>query len=250
MCDPLTIAGVALSGVSYAANAAAQSKVNSARNDAMAAERIRQSGLDKEAAALNLQSQDRYQNFEGQQTDKTQQLADYFTGQQVAEPSPTDAAAPSSNNIVVQERAKQAAKAKAFTDKTGSALGTLRSFGDLLGDTSRLQARDAGTIGQLGGFKRGSSNVLGYELDAANSAGNGLKLFGDIAGGLGGIGVNAGLSGGTLSGLFSGTTPKVAAAASPGFGASGMAAARALDRASVPGYAGGSSAYSLYGGGR
>lgn len=249
MCDPLTIAGVALSGVSYAANAAAQAKVQSARDDAMAAERIRQSGLDKEAAALNTQSQDRYQNFEGQQGEKAKQLADYFTGQQVGAPAPDEAVPASSSNIVVQEQAKQAAKAKEFTDRTGTALGALRSFGDLLGETSRLQARDASQIGQIGGFKRGSSNVLGYELEAANQKGNGLKMLGDIAGGLGGIGINAGLSGGTLSGLFGGTAPKVAAA-SPGFSASGMAAARALDRASVPGYAGGSGSYSLYGGGR
>ncbi|AAL44650.1 hypothetical protein EN41_19925 [Agrobacterium tumefaciens] len=59
------------------------------------------------------------------------------------------------------------------------ALGRLRAFGDVLGENSRLQARDASQIGQIGGFKRGSSNVMAYELDAANQKGNGLKLFGD-----------------------------------------------------------------------
>jgi hypothetical protein len=44
MCDPLTIAGVALTGLSTGLNAAAQSKVANAREDAMAAERIRREG--------------------------------------------------------------------------------------------------------------------------------------------------------------------------------------------------------------
>ncbi|MDK4729335.1 hypothetical protein [Rhizobium phaseoli] len=239
MCDPLTIAGVALSGVSTALNAAAQSKIQGARDDAMAAERIRQKGLDQEADALNTTSRDRYQNFEGQQADKSAQLGDYFTGQEVAQPSAEAALPTTSSNITVQEVNKQKGQAKDFTNRTGTALGELRSFGDLLGDVSRLQARDAGSIGQIGSFKKGSSAVLPYELEAANSKGGGLKLFGDILGGLGGIATSAGLSGGSLFGLGGAK----ASAVSPGFGASGMAAARALDRASVPGYAGVSSLY-------
>jgi len=179
----------------------------------MAAERIRQQGLDQQADTINAQSQDRYQNFEGQQADKAASLADYFTGQEVTPPTEEAALPTSSNNLVVREANKQKAEAKSFTDKTGTALGSLRSFGDLLGDTSRLQARDAGAIGQIGGFKRGSSNVLGYELEDANSAGNGMKLFGDLAGGFGGLALNAGLSGGTLSSLFGGAkgVPKAGA---------------------------------------
>lgn len=203
MCDPVTIAGVALTGLSTGLNSMAASKVQRARDDAMAAERIRQRGLDQEASAINTQSQDRYQDFQGQQDQKAQALADYYTKQQA--PAPADAATdlPASNsNITVQEEAKQRAKAKDFTDKAGTALGNMRSFGDMLGDISRLQGRDASQVGQIGGFKQGSSNVLGYELDAANSAGNGLKQLGTIAGGLGGIGINAGLSGKSFGDFF------------------------------------------------
>jgi hypothetical protein len=235
----LTIAGVALSGVSAAMNSAAQSKIQSARDDAMAAERIRQKGFDQEAAALNETADNRYQNFEGQQADKSAELSDYFTGQEVPQPSAEAAIPTTASNITVQEVNKQRGQAKDFTDRTGNALGELRSFGDLLGDISRLQARDAGTIGQIGGFKKGSSSVLPYELEAANSKGNGLKLFGDILGGVGGIATSAGLSGGSLFGGAANT------AVSPGFGVGSMAAARAADRASMPGYAGVSS---LYGG--
>jgi hypothetical protein len=172
----------------------ANQQVEGARNSAMAAERIRQQGLDQQADALNLQSQDRYQNFDDKKEERSSQLGQYFTDQ-VATP-PTAAAMPASgSNITVQAENKARGDARERTDQIGNALGELRSFGDLLGDTSRLQARDASQIGQIGGFKRGSSNVLGLELDAANSAGNGMRLGADIAGGLGKVGVSAGLGG-------------------------------------------------------
>jgi hypothetical protein len=173
----------------------ANQQVESARDSAMAAERIRQQGLDQQADALNLQSQDRFQGFEDKKDERSSQLGQYFTDQ-VATP-PTAAAMPASgSNITVQAENKARGDARERTDQIGNALGELRSFGDLLGDTSRLQARDASQIGQIGGFKKGSSNVLGLELDSANSAGNGMRLGADIAGGLGKIGVSAGLSGG------------------------------------------------------
>jgi len=214
MCDPLTIAGAALTAGSVAANTVAQNKVNSARNDAMSAERIRQQGLDREADALNLQSQNRYQNFAEKQDDRSQQLGDYFRDQKAGAAVPggdanTAAVVPqTASNIVVNEGAKQGAKARAFTDNVGDALGRLRGFGDLFGETSRLQGRDARTIGQIGGFKRGSSDVLSYELDAANKVGDGMKTIGDVLGGLGNISTTAGLSGGSLFGI--GSTGKAA----------------------------------------
>lgn len=208
MCEPITLAGLALSAVSTGLGYAQQSKVASARDDAMAAERIRQQGLDREAEALNVQSQDRYKDFEGQQEDRGKSLADFFTSQEVAEPQANAALPASSSNITVKEEAKQRGQAREFTDKTGTALGELRSFGDLLGGIGRLQARDAGQIGQIGGFKRGSSNVLAYELDAANNAGKSLGMFGDIVGGLGSV---VGSYGASKGGLFG--APKVTGAA-------------------------------------
>lgn len=212
ICDPATIAGIALTAGSTVANTAAQSKVQGARDDAMAAERIRQQGLDKEAAALNTQSQDRYKDFEGQQEQKSGQLAEYFTGQDVAEPSAEAAIPTSSSNITVAEEAKQRGQAKEFTDRSGAALADLRSVGDLMGGIGRLQARDATQIGQVGGFKRGSSGVLSCELDDAGRAGDGLKLFGDILGGGSSLLTSAGLSGPTLKpttyGEFIGAVPE------------------------------------------
>lgn len=104
----------------------------------------------------------------------------------------------STSNIVVKEEAKQRDKARALTDQSGAALGELRAFGDVLGTISRDQARDAGAVGQIGGFKSGSSGVLPFELDEAGRAGDGMKLFGDILGGAGSVATGAGLSGGGL----------------------------------------------------
>jgi hypothetical protein len=225
MCDPLTIAGIALTAGSTVANSMAASKVAKARDNAMAAERMRQNTLNQEADALNVVSQDRYQNFDEQQSQEATKLGDYFAGQTTAEPTAAEALPTTTSNITVQEEDKQRDKARDFTDKTGAALGNLRSFGDLLGSIGRSQARDAGQIGQIGGFKAGSSNVLPFELDEASQKGNGLKLFGDILGGLGSVATGAGLSGGGIFGIGAkSAAPAVSGAAravTPAAGASG-----------------------------
>ncbi len=243
MCDPVTIAGIALTGLSTGLNSAAASKAANAREDALAAERIRQSTLDRESDALNVKSQDRYQNFEGQQNEKATQLKDYFTTQQVAAPSAEAALPTTSSNITVQEEAKQRGQAKADTDRAGNALGELRSFGDLLGGISRLQARDASQIGQIGGFKRGSQGVLPLELDAASQKGGNLAMLGQIAGGLGNIGVTAGLSGQSFPSLFGGTAPTVGGGAV--YGPPGVPTPKARPSGIASLYGG--NAYSLYG---
>lgn len=181
----------------------------------MAAERLRQQGLDREAAALNVQSQDRYKDFEGQQEGRGAELADYFTGQEVAEPSAEAALPTSASNVTVREESKQRGKAKDFTDRTGAALGELRAFGDVLGGIGRLQARDASQIGQIGGFKQGSSAVLPYELDEANQKGAGLRMLGDVLGGLGGFTTTAGLSGTPLGFGKDALTTSLQAAGAP-----------------------------------
>jgi len=201
LCDPLTIAGIALTAGSTVANTVAQGKVTKARDDALAAERIRQGGLDQEAAALNTQSQDLYQDFGGQQDAAATKLGDYFAGQTAAEPTTAEALPTSGSNVTVQEEKKQRDKARTETNASGAALGSLRAFGDVLGTAGREQARDASLIGQIGGFKTGSSGVLPLELDAASQKGGGLKLLGDVLGGFGGVATSAGLSGKGVFGI-------------------------------------------------
>jgi len=191
-----------------AANSIASGQVASATNRALEAERGRQAELRREAAAVQEQSRQRYDNQQGQQDQRAQELGSYLQAQQIQPPAagaPAEAStAPTSSNVVMQEDARQRGKASEFAAGQATALGNLRSFGDLLGEQSRLQGRDAGQIGQIGGFMRGSSGVLPLELDAAGQAGNGMKTLGGLASGLGNLGISAGLSGGLGSLLGAG----------------------------------------------
>lgn len=202
ICDPITIAGIALTVGSTVANTIAKNKIADARAGAMAAERIRQGGFDQEAQALNQQSQGRYEDFGEQQDEKASELGQYFTDQKIeagadnASATQEMTAPQSGSEVTVREEAKQREKATAFTDQQGMALGNLRAFGDVVGDIGRKQARDAGQIGQIAGFKRGSSNVLPFELEAANGSAGGLQTFADVLGLGGSLAIGKGLSGG------------------------------------------------------
>lgn len=193
MCDPLSL-GIGLTIAGTGANYIAQQQVSEARSGALAAERIRQQQLDQQAAALNTQSQDRFQDFGGQQEQRAKSLTEMFTQMPAALPPTADPMPASSSNLVVQAENRERGEARDRTNQIGAALGNLRSFGDVLGGVSRLQARDASQVGQIGNFKKGSSGVLGQELEAANAAGGGIGMLGDVLGGLGRVGTMAGLA--------------------------------------------------------
>ena len=212
MCDPITIAGIALTAGSTVANSISQGQITRARNDALSAERIRQNTYDQEAQGLNEQSRNRYNDFEGQQDQKASELGQYFTDQKIEAGNQNAAAVAeqtipqSGSALTVREEQKQRGKATDYSNQQGEALGGLRAFGDLLGGISREQARDASLIGQIGGFKRGSSNVVPLELEAANQKGQGAKLFGDLLGLGGSLALSKGLGGSMVGG-----TPSVSA---------------------------------------
>lgn len=224
MCDPISIAGAALTVGSTVANSAAAGRAANARTDVLNAERTRQGTLDQEAQALNDRSRDRYKDVDGQREEKAQKLGDYLAAPAEAGPANQAAAMPApTNNIVTREMNRKSDEAGAFVGQQGQALAQLRSFGDLLGDTSRAQARDGSLVGQVGGFKRGSTNIMPLELDAASQKGAGLRTLGDIMGGLGSIGLSAGLTGGggSLAGMFGGGQPLTAMGAASAPAAAG-----------------------------
>lgn len=207
MCDPATIAGIALSVGSTVAHQAAAGQVERARNDAIGVERQIQKQFDNQTFDLNDTAQDRYTTFGADMGAKEQQLGDYLAQQTLAEPTGNAALPSSTSNIAVREEASQRADARQRTDENAANLARLRSFGDLLGEFGRSDARDAGSIAQIGGFKMGSSNILPYELEHAQSAGDGMSMFGNILGVGGQAMTSAGLGGGgmggsALSGLF------------------------------------------------
>lgn len=199
MCDPLTIAGLALTAGSTVANSMAANKVAKARSNVMAAERTRQAKYDQEAQALNATSQNRYQAFGADMGKRGQELGDYFAGSTIpasdAAGVPTEVMPQSDSVITQEEGARQKANSGKYVGQQAKALGNLRSFGDYLGGVSRQQAREAGLIGQVGGFKKGSGEVVPFELDAASHAGDKMKMFGDILAFGGNLATSKGLQG-------------------------------------------------------
>lgn len=197
MCEPITLAGIALSIAGTVVNSVAASQVAEARASAMEAERQRQKGYQDEAAALNQQSLKRYSSAEPDIAAASQKAGDTIKSTQdhTADANALSGSQmpTSSSDIVNTENAKQMAKSNAYTGQQAGALGNLRGFGDMLGEASRGQAQDAMKVAQIGGFEKGSSNALSYELEAANQAGNGMKTFGDILGGLGSVGTSYGI---------------------------------------------------------
>lgn len=217
MCDPLTITSAALLAGGTAANYYGQTQAANARDDVLAAERIRQRGYDKEADALNKKSQGLYENFGAKQGQTGSDLSAMFRDASAPAQSapagrtaaPQEVMPASTSNIVNREQSKQQSLADAFVGQQADALGNLRAFGDLMGSNSREQAKNASLLSQILGFKTGSSRVAGLETEQASHAGDGWSMAGEVAKGLGSIGLSAGLSGGPLSTSISSMfTPK------------------------------------------
>lgn len=203
MCSPLIIAGLALTAGSMVANSVAQGQIDNARNDVLRGEALRQSGFNSEIDTLNTQSQDRFVGFQPQQEQRAEELASMF-GSTVDDPNAAAVLPASSSNIVNRETSQQKAAAQGYVDQQTGALADMRSFGDLLGETSLLQARDAAKVGQLGGFKQASQGVVPYELEDANKAGDNAKFFADMLRLGGTVATGAGIGGGSIPGMFGG----------------------------------------------
>ncbi len=204
MCTPVMIAAAALEVGSIAAGQMATNAQTRARNDVLAAERIRQHGFDQQATALNNTSRERYNDFVPHQTAEADRLASLF--QTSVAPDPNASAGTilpsSSSGVVNQEIAKQRGNAQTFVDQQGHARADMKSFGDLLGDISTGQARDASQIGQINGFKQGSQGIVPLELQHAGEAGDNWQLLSAILGGLGDVGMSAGVNGGSSDAIM------------------------------------------------
>lgn len=197
--DPLTLAllGGASTLGSMFFNGNAQDQVDAARNTAIQTDRAQQAGLDAKAKTITDGSLARFGNFDTQQTADATRLGDFYN---TPAPAPTNpnlvAALPASTNATVnREIANKTGLATAFGQQQGTALGKMQSFGDLMGNIGRSQASDDQAVGELGNFKAGDTAVNKIALDNANRAGNTDAAIGNILGGLGKVGLTAGLSG-------------------------------------------------------
>lgn len=204
MCDPISAGAAVLSAGSMLANSSAQDQVSSARSGVLSAEAGRQQGFNTEANNLNTASANGYDNTTGKMADRAMSVAKFYGSQNGGLPTsgPTAGTIPaSSSNIVNSESKAQQGKVAAFNDQQNTALGQLRSFGDILGGADRNTALNTANVGNINSMKQGDAALTPLLLENANNAGNGMKMFGDILGGLGKVGLYAGLSG-AGKGLF------------------------------------------------
>lgn len=211
---PLAIAGGAASIASMFLNNRANNAVDEARAQAINAERGRQAAFDAEAQGVTDRSLGRYVNFDTGMADRAKTLADFYRTPVVTPNTPYTLAPlpPTSSDIVEREIANRSGIASNYVEHQADSLAKLRSFGDYLGGVGRGVARDTQEVGQIGGFKKGSAGVNQLELENANRAGNQYRFFGDLLGGLGKVGLTAG-----LSGFYApGAAVSSAAAAAPG----------------------------------
>jgi hypothetical protein len=214
MCDPLTIAGIALTAGSTVANNAAANRQARAQASAMSAERSRQRMLDDESRGVNQQALGRFDNIGEQQQAKAAELTEQFSGEANRGADLISAILPqSSSNITNDNDAREREKATGFADQQGEAMARMRSFSDMFGGLGRDTAQDASQLGMLGGFKRGSQGVLPFELESAAMKGQGLRTAADLMGGLGSIGLTAGLSGAKMPSIFGGASAATAGGA-------------------------------------
>src|SRR5690606_16407246 len=102
LMDPVTLSGLALTGLSTAFNAFAARRVDEARARFMRAENARQRALSGEQLNLATGAQDRFVNFGGQQAERTGRLSDLFlSGETPA------SLMPGSSELVMAEEQRQ-----------------------------------------------------------------------------------------------------------------------------------------------
>lgn len=154
----------------------------------MAAERARQNRLDEESFALSEAARARYDGAPEQMAERETSLGDLYRETAEAAPArPMASAPPTSSNITTSAIEGESARTSAESEDMRRRRAKAMSFGDMFGDMSIAQGRDAGRIGQIGGFKRGSQNVLPLELDGAASRGSGWMMLGDLLNMAGGV---------------------------------------------------------------
>lgn len=202
MCDPVS-ASIALTAAGTAAQAAAANKSQKAMTGAREAERIRQKGYQEQADASLGKSVAGASRGE-QDSAEANALAERLAASDAAVAGvrePVEATGKNlagdqtANTIIDAEKAAQGQKALGYAGQQGAAKAKLLSFNDLNFGNAINNARAAQEQARLANFAKGSSDVLGVELEAASKKGAGLKTLGSLlstAGMVTGLGAGAG----------------------------------------------------------
>jgi hypothetical protein len=188
--NPLLLAGL-FTGGSVLANSLGAGQQSRAVAQTLQAERERQNRLDAEARAISEASRARYDDMGGQTDAKAASLSDLYAdtaGEANANPSRPIASAPaSSSNIVASAEAAEGQRVAGNAADERGRLARMRAFGDVMGGIGFDQARAGQQIGQIGGFMRGSQNVMPLEMNGAQMRGSGMRMVGDLLNMAGGV---------------------------------------------------------------
>ncbi len=189
--DPITIA-IALTLLSAGANYMSGQQQMQASADYQTAERLRQKKLDEEAAAINNQSRERLDNYDEKQGDRQGELAALFAPAPDA-PGGTGYLPAQESTVLAANDQREGAKAREFGAQQGDALADVRAFTDMFANIGLEQGRDAGRVGAINSYKRGSSGLLAGEMQAAQGEGAGWALAGDVLGAAGQVAMGSAL---------------------------------------------------------
>lgn len=218
MCLPLAVIGGILAAAGSVAQYAGQKKADHALSATFNTERDRQHSFENDQVAKfkdSLSSVGNLADPTAQAAAAANRLSAFDSVTQNADPVasgylPTVGSAP---QIVATEGARAGAKSAAATGSLARALASMSGFGDLQQKTNIDIGRNDQSIGQIGGFMKGSLDALQPEMDAAKLKGGNLRMLGSLAQSIGSSMISGGLGGGGASGASIASTPGYASLA-------------------------------------
>ena len=208
MCDPVSIAGVALTIGSTLLSQRAAQKVGKARNSANSAEALRQEGFRRQQAAAFEDTSSGFNRKDQDAGIDTAALAreDSFT-ENLRTFSPGDVPTAGSAPRIVQENlAKELNRSLGEGKGFAKRLARFGASGENQFGNQVTLGRGAQEQARLGGFSAGSSRILPLDFLAANQKGAGLRTAAGITGALGSVANLAGATGGLTFGPATGTS--------------------------------------------
>jgi hypothetical protein len=190
--EMLAYAAMAAQAVGTGMKLLGQDKVDDERRAAMRAEAARQRSFQQQSAEQVAETtkqvgREAQEQAENEATaERVQKMTPETTVPVAGEYSQTNQQAPS---VVKGAIGRQIADAVRRGRGNVKNLARLSAYGDAGLDTNLKLLRSAERIQQIANNSAGSSRVLPFELQDANRAGQGFDLAGDIASGLGSIGM-------------------------------------------------------------
>ncbi len=190
MCDPITLAGLALTAGSFVTSAIANNQVEEQRSQVALSEATRQENLQRQAIGQIDTATERFtpetvnQGIEEAAQARIDRLQGNVEGAGDQDPNdlPLTASAP---RIVRETAARELNKGLGEGKSFAARLGRLGAFGESSFQRNIDLGRLGETLGQLGTESRNSAAITPLEFESANRKGGTLRGISDILGGLG-----------------------------------------------------------------